>query len=297
MTLQLGILLALTCAVATNLGFLMKHRGAHEAPPVDMRHPLRSARDLFATKTFAIGMLIATGAWGFHVAALAMAPMSVVQAVLSGGVVLLAVMAERFFGCDVGPRQWWGVGLTAAGLVLLGVTLPASSHGAHSAYSVSAMIAFEGGLVGVGALLILGPRFGGAERHHGLMLGAASGVLFGVSDIAIKAITGLVGSAGIMAFATPWFAITLIASVVAFYASARGLQVGEAVPVITVTGAAANVSCIAGGIIVFGDPMPGNALGVAAQVIAFSMVCVAAYLAPAPLRAADGAGAVAPATA
>ena len=43
-------------------------------------------------------MLVATGAWAFHVAALAVAPMSVVQAVLAGGVVMLAVMAERLFG-------------------------------------------------------------------------------------------------------------------------------------------------------------------------------------------------------
>ncbi len=69
-------------------------------------------------------LLVAVGAWIFHVAALAMAPLSLVQAVLSGGVVLLAVMAERLFGFSVGPRQWLGVGLTAVGLCLLVITLP-----------------------------------------------------------------------------------------------------------------------------------------------------------------------------
>src|SRR5215210_2609077 len=98
MTLSLGILLALLCALATNLGFLYKHRGACAAPSVEIRHPVRSARALFASKWFAIGMLVAVGAWIVHVAALALAPMSVVQAVLAGGVVLLAVMAERLFG-------------------------------------------------------------------------------------------------------------------------------------------------------------------------------------------------------
>ena len=62
-----------------------------------------------------------------HVGALALAPLSLVQAVLAGGVVLLAVMAERLFGFRVGPRQWLGLGLTALGLVLLGVTLPRST--------------------------------------------------------------------------------------------------------------------------------------------------------------------------
>ena len=70
-------------------------------------------------------MAVATSAWFFHVAALAFAPMSVVQAVLSTGVVMLAVMAERLFGFKVGARQWIGVGMTAGGLFLLVITLPA----------------------------------------------------------------------------------------------------------------------------------------------------------------------------
>ena len=127
MTLELGILLALACAFATNLGFLYKHRGACAAPAVDVRHPFASDRSLFSSKWFAIGMLVALGAWGLHVAALALAPMSLVQSVLAGGIVLLAVMAERLFGYEVGFRQRVGVTLTAIGLVLLGVTLPASS--------------------------------------------------------------------------------------------------------------------------------------------------------------------------
>ena len=98
MTIYLGILLALACAFTTNLAFLYKHRGACAAPAVHVHHPLRSARDLFRSRWFAIGMLVAVGAWMLHVAALALAPMSVVQAVLAGGVVLLAVMAERIFG-------------------------------------------------------------------------------------------------------------------------------------------------------------------------------------------------------
>ena len=285
MTLQLGIFMALACAFATNLGFLYKYRGARDAASVDIRHPLRSARSLFWSKWFAIGMLVATGAWGFHVAALALAPMSVVQVVLSGGVVLLAVMAERLFGFEVGLRQWAGVAFTALGLILLGVTLPATG-GSHSQFSLAGMIAFEGALVGVGGLLIMGKRLGGPAQHHGMMLGAAAGILFGVSDIAIKAITGVIADVGVVGgLLSPWTLTAVVASVAAFYASARGLQDGEAVPVIAVTGTAANVAGIAGGIIVFGDPLPADPMGIVVQVAAFLMVCVAAALTPAPVRA------------
>jgi len=286
MTPEIGILLAIACAFVANLGFFYKHRGANAVAKVQVRHPLRSARALYSSRWFALGMAIATASWGLHVAALTMAPMSVVQVALAAGVVLIAVMAERMFGFEVGPRQWVGLVLTAIGLALLGLTLPAL-HGPHSQFSQAAMISFEAGLFGLGGLLIMGPRMGGPVEHHGIMLGAASGILFGVSDTAIKALTGITGAHGMIALAlSPWLAVAACASVIAFYASARGLQDGEAVPVIAVTGTAANISGIAGGIIVFGDPMAGGALGVTLQALAFVLVVVASALMPAPLRAA-----------
>ncbi|HEY2769948.1 MAG TPA: hypothetical protein VGI87_05245 [Solirubrobacteraceae bacterium] len=285
MTPFIGILLALACALATNIGFLYKHRGACEAPPVDMRRPLYSAKSLFASKLFAIGMVIATGAWGFHVAAMAVAPLSLVQAVLAGGVVLLAVMAERVFGLKIRRKQWMGLAMTAAGLMLLGITLPAS-HGADSQFSVPGMIAFEAGLIGAGTLLIMGPRIGAPSEHHGFMLGAAAGILFGVSDVAIKAISGLIGADGFAGVITPWTLVTVAASIAAFYASAKGLQDGEAVPVIAITGAAANITGIVGGIIVFNDPLSANPLPLAIQCVAFLLVLAAAWMMPAPVRAA-----------
>ncbi len=284
MTLNIGILLALACAVATQLGFLYKHRGANAAPDVDVRHPLKTVKSLFASKWFAVGMGVALGAWLLHVAALAFAPLSVVQAVLSTGVVILAALADRLFGFEVGRRQWIGVAMTAVGLILLVITLPAQS-GAHSSYSLTGMLAFEGGMLAIGALLIYGPRAGAPEHHHGIMLGAAAGVLFGVSDVAIKALTGLGGPVAILT--SPWLGFTILASIIAFYASARSLQDGEAVPVIAATSTAANVSCILGGILVFGDPMPSDALGIVIQAVAFTLVIAAALVTPPPMRAAE----------
>jgi hypothetical protein len=285
MTLISGILLALACALATNIGFLYKHRGACAAPAVDVTRPFHTTRSLYASRWFAVGMVVACVAWIFHVAAMAVAPLSVVQPVLAGGVVLLAVMAERMLGVRVGRRQWLGLGLTAAGLVLLGLTLPAT-HGAQSRFSLPGMICFESGLIAVGALLIMGPRIGAPAQHHGFMLGAAAGIMFGVSDVAIKAITGLVGTVGIAGLLSPWVLVTGVASVAAFFASAKGLQDGDAVPVIAITGTAASVAGIVGGIIVFGDPMPGNPAVIVVQCFAFAFVLLAAWLMPAPVRAA-----------
>jgi len=277
--IQLGIILAGCCAVVTNLAFFFKQRGATAAPRVRARHPLRSGRELFAARWFTIGMLVAVAAWLLHVAAMALAPLSDVQVVLAAGVVLVGVMADRWFGFRVTRRQWLGLALTAAGLVAFALTAPAV-HGAHSSFSPAAMIGVEAVLCVAGALLIAGPRAGAPSEHHGTMLGAASGLLFGVSDISIKALTGIVGAHGLLGLASPWLALTLLASVVAFFASAKSFQDGEAVPVIAITTATANISSIAGGILVFGDPMPGGAFGVIAQTLGIVAIVLAAALMP-----------------
>ncbi len=294
MTLHLGIVLALLCAFASNLAFLYKHRGACTACKVEIRHPLRTAVSLWSQRWFAIGMGVGLGAWLLHVAAMSLAPLSVVQAVLSAGLVLLAVMADRMFGFSVRPRQWWGLGLTAVGLVLLAITLPAS-HGSHSSFSFGVMAAFEAGLLGLGALFIMGPRLGGPAAHHGVMLAAAAGILFGVCNVGVKALTGIADTGAAAVLLSPWLWVALAGSAAAFYASARSLQDGDAVAVIAITGTAANIASIAGGIVVFGDPLPSSALGIVLQSVAFVLVIVASALTPAPVRAAARAAATSPA--
>src|SRR5512133_3082936 len=148
----LGLILALASALATNVAFLFKHRGAVLAPPIRVRHPLRSAVGLFRSRWFAVGWIVAIFAWGLHVGALSLAPLSIVQAVLSGGLVFLAVFAERFFGFHLGRRQWIGVTVTAAGLVVIGLTGGGANHPKHA--SLGALIAVEGAIFGIGAALI-----------------------------------------------------------------------------------------------------------------------------------------------
>jgi drug/metabolite transporter (DMT)-like permease len=274
--LNLGIVLALACAAVTQLAFLCKHRGASAAAPVELRRPLASAAALLRERWFALGMGIAAVAYVLHVAALALAPLSLVQVSLATGVLMLAVLGNRAFGHEVGARQWAGALATAAGLALLVITLPraASAPG----FGIPAMVAFEAGMLALGTLLIAAPRLGAPAHHHGVVLGAAAGVLFGVSDVSVKAIA----EGG---FASPWLPAAVLASVLAFLASARAFQEGDAVPVIACTSTAANVTVICGGIAVFGDALAGGVMLVV-QLLALALVAGSAFITPARAAAA-----------
>ena len=273
----LGLVLALAAALATNLAFLFKYRGAVRAEPIRVRHPLRSAAALFRSKWFAVGWLVAVVAWALHVGALALAPLSIVQAVLSGGLVFLAVLAERFFDLRLGRWQWFGVTITAVGLAVIGVTGSGAARPQHS--SLAGLIAVEGAVFAVGAaLLAVSAHRRITHRAEGLLLGLAAGALFGVSDVAIKYLTHADGP--LHGLLSPWTATALLAGAIAFYASARSLQVGPGVEVIALTAVAANLAAIIGGILVFDEPIGSGPLAIGARFVAFCLVILGAALMP-----------------
>ncbi len=277
----IGLVLALACAGGASLSGLWKQKGAVQAGDVDVRRPVQTALALFRSKWFAIGWIVAVIAWLLHVGALALAPLSLAQAVIAGGLVSLGLLAERFFGFRLQRRQWLGLLVIACGLAVLA----ASAHGEnnHSTYGILAIVAFETVCVAIGVGCVMTYRIERLSEQQGLLLGIAAGIWFGVADVTIKAVTS--GSHGLLGVLGPWTLIGVLTAVGAFYASARSLQIGNAVTVIAATATAANVLGIIGGIVVFGDPLGNDMLTVTARLAAFVLVVFAIGLMPAPVRA------------
>ena len=284
--MTLGVVFALLTAFASIVGFLYKHRGAVESPPVEWRRPVRTSLELFRSKWYVLGIVVAMGSWGFHVAGLALAPISLVQSVIAGGLVLLTVTADRLFGFRVTRREWIGVALTAAGLAFLAATMDGTADSAHSDYEGGVLMTYAGVCLTFGVAAALLDR----RVAPGVGFAASAGLIWGASDVSIKALSDHTGE-GVVAVLThplaPWIALL---SAVGLVVSAKSLQDGKAVPVIAVTSAAANVCTIASGPIVFGEPMPDDPLGVGVRVLAFVLVIGAAALTPPPLGAGEGDG-------
>ena len=281
-SVQIGLLLALVCAFTSIVGFLYKHRGAVESAPVEWRRPFRSSLALFRSHWYVLGIVVALASWGFHVAALSLAPISLVQSVIAGGLVLLTVVADRLFGFTVTRREWIGVALTAAGLAFLAATLEGAGESAHSGYGTATLAAYVGGAATLGLAAATAAR---SSVRGGVLLAVSAGLIWGASDVSIKALSDSLDD-GFGVLLHPLAFVILAASLVGLSISARSLQVGKAVPVIAVTSAAANVCTIAAGPLVFGEPLPDDPLGLAVRMLAFALVILAAALTPPPIRAA-----------
>ena len=286
-SVQVGLLLALATAFTSIVGFLYKQRGAVESPAVEWRRPIRTSLALFRSRWYALGMAIAMGSWALHVGALALAPISLVQSVIAGGLAMLTVIADRLFGLEVTRREWLGVCLAALGLAFLAATLSGAGREAHSDYGASTLIAYVGCAAALATIVALLAR---GSAYAGVGYGAAAGLLWAASDTSIKALSGRFDDGALAVLIHPLAAVIALASLVGLVVSARSLQIGKAVAVIAVTSVAANVVTIAAGPIVFGEPLPEDAAGLVLRVLAFALVICAAALTPAPVRAAEARG-------
>jgi hypothetical protein len=275
-SVTLGLLLALLTAFGSVAGFLYKFRGARRAPDVDLRRPVRSSIALFRSPLYSLGILIALGGWGLHVAALSLAPISLVQSVIAGGLVLLTFVAERLFGIPVTRREWIGVALMAAGLAFLAATLHGDANSAHSRYDPTTLAIYVG-VLGVSGLVLAALR-----PRSGMVLAVSAGLLWAASDTSIKALSSHLGKLGIGVLIHPLAFVILIASLVGLVISARSLQLGDAVPVIALTSAAANLTTIAAGPIAFSEHLPSGGFALVVRLLAFALVIAAASLTPPP---------------
>lgn len=281
-SVQLGLVCSLACATVAILGFLFKERGAAAAPPVQWRHPIRSTVALFSNRWWTLGILVAMLAWVFHVAALALAPISLVQATIAGGLVLLTPIADKVFGFHISRREWIGVGLTAAGLAFLAGTLGDVAESAYGEYGGGTLTVYAG-LVALAAIGLCFVVRGDTPRA-GPVLAVAAGLLWGASDVVIKALSGSLSDDGLLVLLTPEALAILVLSLVGLVVSARSLQIGPTVAVIAITNAAANVCTILSGPVVFGEPVPEDPLGMVVRVLAFTLVIAAAAFTPGPVE-------------
>jgi hypothetical protein len=177
-----GLALALASAVALNVGYYRQHGAAASMPPLAITRPVRSLRMLFTNLPWLVGLVTGLGGWVLYVAALSIAPLSLVQAASAGGVGVLALLSWRG-GRAKARGEVIGVLLALAGLVLLGVSLV----GDHPTSHVPVLAPVVGWVV-VSLAVAMTLLWWGLRRGLGGALGLAAGILYAAGDTATKTV-------------------------------------------------------------------------------------------------------------
>jgi hypothetical protein len=275
--LGLGLALALAAALVINVGFFVQHGATGSMPSLSLRHPFRSVRALVTSRQWMLGYATGLVGWGIYIAALSLAPLSLVQAVSAGGVGVLAFLADRL-GTPLCGRERLGAWLAVAGLLLLGLSLAAHVPKAPAAHTSTLLLVIIGGAVAAGLLAALSTRIARA----GVALGCAAGLFFGVGDLATK---GAVSGNGLL-FVPLLTACTALGFVTLQLAFQRGSVLETAGLSVLVN----NMIPIVGGLLLFHESLPGGAAGVARVASFVAVVVGAVLLARAPEAPTEGDG-------
>ena len=272
-----GAGLALAAATALNASYLLQHRGSARLPAVDARRPVATLRSLLGARAWVLGGALGMAGWALHIGAMRVAPLSLVQAFVAGGLVLSVPLAALILRRRLARSERQAIALMVVALLALAAGLPGG--GAHATAPAGALGLLVAAL-GLSALLLVRAVRGDARP---LALGTAGGLLYAAADLALKALTGLHGWGAVAA--SPWLAVALACSVGAFFAFQAGLQCDRPLAVIALMTAATNVASIGGAFGVFGDPLGRTPALAALHAAALAAVVVAGWrLAPAPAR-------------
>lgn len=270
MQISAGLVLAFVSAIAVNWAYTKEHDAVATMPAFSARRPLRFVVSLLSNRSWLAGFGTETAGWLVYVAALRLAPISLVQAVCAAGIAVLALGVAHGHPGRLSRRERLAVATAFAGLALLGLSLV----GTHQADRAPAGLPVAAWLAGsTAAALLLAAfrnRLGSAPA-----LGLAAGLLFAGGDISAK----------LVVYGGVWLAA--VASLIVCYALGTsllqgGFQHGDALTAAGLATIGTNALPIAAGFVVFGEELPLGAKGVL-QLAAFaSLVVSATFLARAP---------------
>jgi drug/metabolite transporter (DMT)-like permease len=262
----IALLLALASTVLTNIAYLREHDAAAALPALSLRRPLHSVQALLSDRSWLLGFALEGVGFALYVAALALAPLTLVQSVAAGGIGFLAFFSARFSKRRLGPRELAGVLVSMLGLLALGISLAGGSSEGAGGSTVEILLWFGATAAAAVVALALGRRFGALAVAEGV----AGGLFFSIGDISVKVAT--------QGGARAAFGIGVIVG----YSLGTlflqfGYQKGGALMVAGLAVLLTNALPIAAGNVVLGEAVPSGVYG-GFRIFAFAAVTLGAIL-------------------
>jgi hypothetical protein len=261
-----ALLLALASTTLINVAYLREHDAAAALPALSLRRPFHSAALLLRDRSWLYGFALESTGFALYVAALALAPLTLVQSVSAGGIGILAFASARVGRMRLGRHELAGVIVSMVGLLALAISLVGGSEEGSGGSTAEILLWLAATGAAAVVALALGRLFGALAVAEGI----AGGLLFSIGDISVKV-------------ATQGGARTLLAiGVIAGYTLGTallqlGYQRGGALTVAGIATLLTNALPIAAGGFVLDEPMPSGIYGVL-RLFAFAAVTIGAIL-------------------
>ena len=249
-----ALLLALVSAAAINVGFLLQHRA--------LTRPGGGSRPLIAMlsdRTWLVGQAVGWVGFLGQLLAVALAPLSLVQAFAAGGLAISLPIAARMFGQRVSESQLLAIVLMAVALTSLPIAL-ASHSSLHGGTLLLMSLVMLAGAAAIGVT-------GGPA-----MQAIAAGCSYAVADAAIKAISTGWHAHGFAALASVWTALAVVGTFGGFIAFQSSLRRGSAVVAISLMNVFAALGALACGTYAFGEALGTGPSATVVHLLAISLI-------------------------
>ena len=223
--LALGALAAVMASVLFSAGLVVQ---SLEARTISAEHALRLSliARLLGRRRWVLGGLMMVAGFGFHVGALLLAPLSVVQPSLAAGLVVLVIAGARADGEPISAREVVSVFVISAGVVVL--TLTATERDALDVSAGELALA----LCPLAAIALLPHALARVGRRPGgsLAVTLGAGAAYALTGLTTKLISDRVAEADWPGVSL-WLGITVAAASLALIDQTTALQRRGAVQV------------------------------------------------------------------
>jgi drug/metabolite transporter (DMT)-like permease len=268
-----SIALVSACALLWDLGVVLQKRAADELPPLVPGKDLAATLKRFITsRRWMAGTLATAAGYGLFAYALTFTPVSVARSAQGFGFVVLALLSVFFLRHRLSTSEWAGVGGVTIGVVLLGISEPATAPApAHLelgslGLAVAAVVAVCGGIEGA-------RRLSGQSVNSAAARAAMAGALLGLGDALTRALilelpSSLAAALGVIG------PVLSTVYVVGFMMLSRAYQKGRALVVTAVSDLAARLVTLFVGVLALDEALPNSSLPRAERLAGFGLILV-----------------------
>jgi hypothetical protein len=306
-----GVAAALLANLFFSTGFVLEKRALARMPEVSVRRPARLLGQVVRSPLWLVGSLALAAGFGAQLVVYRTLPIAAAQGVFVSGLVLLLLLSARLLGEATSGRERYAIGAVLLALLLVVLSLPPDGDAVGDGAPTATVLWLCLPTLAAGLALYAGAERRTRRGHRlpsaGVAYGVAVGLVYGVSSLAIKGLSGQLprlsdrpGAVLAEVFGSPYPYLLLCTGACGLVMSQAALQRCRAsllVPVCT------TVSCVYTAVLgtfAFGEALPDDpvrlVLRIAGTLLAVSVLLALPQHAPPPASpAAAGAGDVHPA--